>query len=104
VQAARGKAEELLKQAIENELAAKSQLDLEQQRLSHFDNEVELEREKVRQERDALEAMRLDFESELHQAQAEVAKAQDALKSAEDRVRAAELLERQKIVSGVFLM
>lgn len=55
----------------------------------------------VREERDALEAMRLDFEHELQQAQAEVAKAQDALKTAEDRVRAVEQVERQKIISGV---
>ena len=54
----------------------------------------------VRQERDALEAMRVDFEHELQHAQTEVAKAQDALKSAEDRVRASEQVERQKIISG----
>lgn len=54
----------------------------------------------VRQERDALEAMRMDFEHELQQAQAEVTRAQDALKTAEDRVRAVEQVERQKIISG----
>lgn len=54
----------------------------------------------VRQERDALEAMRVDFEHELQHAQTEVAKAQDALKTAEDRVRASEQVERQKIISG----
>lgn len=54
----------------------------------------------LRQERDALEVMRVDFEHELQQAQAEVAKAQDALKTAEDRVRAVEQVERQKIISG----
>eukprot|EP00892_Ulva_mutabilis_P002859 jgi/Ulvmu1/12574/UM092_0004.1 len=97
--AARAKAEELMQQAIENELAIKSQLDMEHQRLSHVENDIEHERDKVRQERDALESMRLDFEHELQQAQAEVAKAQDALKTAEDRVRAVEQVERQKIIS-----
>lgn len=47
MQAARGKAEELMEQAIENELAIKSQLDMEHQRLSQVENEIELEREKV---------------------------------------------------------
>lgn len=97
--AARGKAEELMQHAIENELSAKSQLDMEQQRLGQVENEIDMEREKVRQERDALEAMRVDFEHELQHAQTEVAKAQDALKSAEDRVRASEQVERQKIIS-----
>lgn len=58
----------------------------------------------VRQERDALEAMRVDFEHELQHAQTEVAKAQDALKTAEDRVRASEQVERQKIISGLSCM
>jgi hypothetical protein len=141
-----------MQHAIENELSAKGQLDMEQQRLVQVENEIDMEREKVcfwqysmccstdircrinpnpsqlkcsicclgvwvttdvtasvsttagiqvRQERDALEAMRVDFEHELQQAQTEVAKAQDALKTAEDRVRASEQVDRQKIISGV---
>lgn len=37
-----------MEQAIENELAIKSQLDMEHQRLSQVENEIELERETVR--------------------------------------------------------
>lgn len=46
-QAARGKAEELMQHAIENELSAKSQLDMEQQRLGQVENEIDMERDKV---------------------------------------------------------
>jgi hypothetical protein len=101
VQAARDKAEELMQQAIEGELAAKQQLAMEQQQSRDMDGELELDRKKLRIERDALETMRLDFEQELHQAQGEVTKAQDALKTAEDRVCAAEQVEKQKIIAGV---
>jgi hypothetical protein len=100
LQAARAKAEELMQQAIESELAVKSQLEMEQQRLQDIDNDLDLDREKLRQERDALEGMRIDFEHELLQAKGEVAKAQDALKTAEERVHSAEQVEKQKIISG----
>lgn len=92
-----------MQQAIEGELATKSQLEMEQQRLTDIDNDLELDRDKVRQERDALEGMRIDFEHELQAAQSEVAKAQDALRTAEERVRAAEQVEKQKIISGAHL-
>lgn len=47
MQAARAKAEELMEQAIENELAIKSQLDMEHRRLSQVESDIELERETV---------------------------------------------------------
>jgi hypothetical protein len=48
VQAARAKAEELMQNAIENELAAKGQLDMEQQRLGQVEDDIDRERDKVR--------------------------------------------------------
>lgn len=36
-----------MQHAIENELSAKSQLDMEQQRLGQVENEIDMEREKV---------------------------------------------------------
>lgn len=37
-----------MQHAIENELSAKGQLDMEQQRLGQVENEIDMEREKVR--------------------------------------------------------
>lgn len=91
-----------MQQAIENELSLKSQMDDDQQRFKDVDQALDGDREELRQERDALELMRIDFEQELHQARQEVAKSQDALKTAEDRVRSAEMIERQKLIAGMY--
>jgi hypothetical protein len=65
LQAARAKAEELMQAAIEGELAAKAALDDEAGRFEAEGAGVAAEREKLAGERDALEAMRIDFEQEL---------------------------------------